>query len=49
VDTLEAFDESLKLALESKKPCVLDVWVDLEEIPRSLQQRADLLTAAFAR
>lgn len=49
VDTLEAFDESLKQALESKKPCVLDVWVDLEEIPRSLQQRADLLTAAFAR
>ena len=49
VDRLEAFEECLEQALESKKPCVLDVWVDLEEIPRSLQQRADFLVASFRK
>jgi hypothetical protein len=28
---------------------MIDAWVDLEEIPRSLQRRADTLSAFFGK
>ncbi|HEY4385562.1 MAG TPA: thiamine pyrophosphate-binding protein [Ktedonobacteraceae bacterium] len=49
VVNLAEFEESLKEALALQVPCVLDVIVDIEEVPRSLQQRADTLKAFFGK
>lgn len=46
---LAEFEESLKDALALQAPCVIDVIVDIEEVPRSLQQRADTLKAFFGK
>lgn len=46
---LVEFEESLKQALALRVPCVIEAVVDLEEIPRSLQQRADTLKAFFGK
>ncbi len=46
---LKEFEDSLRQALEAQEPCVIDALVDLEEIPRSLQQRADTLSAFFGK
>jgi acetolactate synthase-1/2/3 large subunit len=47
VRTLEEFESSLRQAFELQEPCVIDVVVDLEEIPRSLQKRVNTLSAFF--
>jgi acetolactate synthase-1/2/3 large subunit len=47
VQNLGEFEENLRQALELQAPCVLDVVVDLEEIPRSLQKRVNTLSAFF--
>ncbi|HTK06348.1 MAG TPA: thiamine pyrophosphate-binding protein [Ktedonobacteraceae bacterium] len=49
VHDLAAFEESLQAALALQAPCVLDVIVDLEEVPRSLLQRANTLKAFFGK
>ncbi|GHO63896.1 acetolactate synthase [Ktedonobacter sp. SOSP1-52] len=46
---LAEFEGALHHALEAQVPCVIEVMVDLEEVPRSLQQRADTLTAFFGK
>ncbi|GHO90582.1 acetolactate synthase [Reticulibacter mediterranei] len=47
VTTLAEFTSSVQLALDAQVPCVIDALVDLEEIPRALQRRADTLKAFF--
>jgi acetolactate synthase-1/2/3 large subunit len=47
--TLDEFTSSLRQALEAQAPCVIDALVDLEEIPRALQRRADTLKAFFGK
>ena len=47
VQHLDEFEECLRQALDLQAPCVLDVIVDLEEIPRSLQKRVNTLSAFF--
>jgi len=49
VTNIEEFEDSLRQALEAQEPCVIDALVDLEEIPRSLQRRADTLSAFFGK
>jgi acetolactate synthase-1/2/3 large subunit len=46
---LAEFEESLKQALALRAPCVIEAVVDLDEIPRSLQQRANTLKAFFGK
>jgi acetolactate synthase-1/2/3 large subunit len=46
---LAEFEESLKQALALRTPCVIEAVVDLDEIPRSLQQRANTLKAFFGK
>ncbi|HEY4036395.1 MAG TPA: thiamine pyrophosphate-binding protein [Ktedonobacteraceae bacterium] len=46
---MQEFEDSLRQALEAREPCVIDALVDLEEIPRSLQRRADTLSAFFGK
>jgi acetolactate synthase-1/2/3 large subunit len=47
--TLDEFTSSLRQALDAQVPCVIDALVDLEEIPRALQRRADTLSAFFGK
>jgi acetolactate synthase-1/2/3 large subunit len=47
--TLDEFASSLHQALDAREPCVIDALVDLEEIPRALQRRADTLKAFFGQ
>jgi acetolactate synthase-1/2/3 large subunit len=47
--TLAEFTASLQLALDAQEPCVIDALVDLEEIPRALQRRADTLKEFFGQ
>ncbi len=47
--TLDEFADSLRQALEAQAPCVIDALVDLEEVPRALQRRADTLKAFFGK
>ena len=49
VTNVKEFEDSLRQALETQEPCVIDALVDLEEIPRSLQRRADTLSAFFGK
>lgn len=44
---LAEFEESLEQALQAGVPCVIEAMVDREEIPRSLQRRADILKEFF--
>jgi acetolactate synthase-1/2/3 large subunit len=46
---MQEFEDSLRQALEAQEPCVIDALVDLEEIPRSLQRRADTLSTFFGK
>lgn len=47
IRTLEEFTRCLEQALALHKPCVLDVMVDLEEVPSTLQKRAQTLKNFF--
>ncbi|GCE09412.1 thiamine pyrophosphate-binding protein [Dictyobacter aurantiacus] len=47
--TLAEFEESLQQALRLQKPCLIEAIVDIEEAPRSLQQRVDTLKAFFGK
>ncbi|HET8843049.1 MAG TPA: thiamine pyrophosphate-binding protein, partial [Ktedonobacteraceae bacterium] len=47
IRTLEEFTQSLVQALALHRPCVLDVMVDLEEVPSTLQRRAETLKNFF--
>jgi acetolactate synthase-1/2/3 large subunit len=47
--TLDEFATSLRSALKAQEPCLIEVVVDLEEVPRALQQRADTLKAFFGK
>ncbi len=49
ITNLKEFEDGLRWALEAQEPCVIDALVDLEEIPRSLQRRADTLSAFFGK
>lgn len=49
VTNLKEFEDSLRWALEAQQPCVIDALVDLEEVPRSLQRRANTLSAFFGK
>lgn len=47
IRTLEEFTQSIEQALALHQPCVLDVIVDLEEIPSTLHRRAETLKNFF--
>lgn len=47
--TIEEVEESLRQALAIQEPCVIDAFVDLEEVPRSVQLRAETLSAFFGQ
>jgi len=49
VTNIKEFQDSLCQALEAQQPCVINALVDLEEIPPSLQRRADVLSAYFGK
>jgi acetolactate synthase-1/2/3 large subunit len=49
VTNLEDFADGLRWALEAQEPCVIEAMVDLEEVPRSLQQRVDTLNTFFGK
>ncbi|GHO61916.1 acetolactate synthase [Ktedonobacter sp. SOSP1-52] len=49
ITSLDKFEDSLRQAIDARVPCVIEAMVDLEEVPRSLQQRADTLTAFFGK
>jgi acetolactate synthase-1/2/3 large subunit len=49
ITTLEDFTQRLVQALALQKPCVLEVIVDLEEVPPALQKRAKTLRTFFGR
>jgi acetolactate synthase-1/2/3 large subunit len=45
--TLEEFSESLERALQAQMPCVIDAYVDIEEVPYALRRRVDTLQTFF--
>ncbi len=47
--TLEEFSEALHQAILAQEPCVIDAYVDLEEIPYTLRRRVETLHGFFGK
>jgi acetolactate synthase-1/2/3 large subunit len=47
-ETEEELKQAIESSIRSSQPTVIDVWIDQDEIPPALSQRADALKKAFA-